>query len=261
MAVIKHGNLSIAQGPTTYRWKPFVGGSTQTSWEGDWTLIVSQTLVYRHAGWETESIYNGNNKGTLTATLNSDLTINTDPNIIWEIQDTPSQQSILEATDRPIVANLSTTTKAAIEAQIKSPEKTIPLITNDTISELDNALKVYNLMRIGLESKLSHIITVRRTIIVPYQYTPTWTLANVEKVLSKNAFVSEYLVPNYLIPILPDSDSSIQIDQNGVETFKGFLVHFPNYTTTSQNKVQVTQDFVWFKWSAGPNGLYDVVGA
>src|SRR4051812_19862367 len=121
--IIKRGDATIVQGPIIYRNNPNVGdGSTQTSFEGDYDAIVIEAGIYSAAGWVTEIIRNGpsiggtDNYAVLNCTFNKDISqVDKTPTVVWEIQEHPVEQNILEATDRPIVANLSTKTKQLIE--------------------------------------------------------------------------------------------------------------------------------------------------
>ncbi len=268
--VIKRGSANYSQGPTIYRSKLYGGGSTETSFEGDYTSLVSIAVAYFDAGWETELTRRGpsqtnneDNYASLKVTYNKDTSQpDKEPTVVWEIQEHPIEQNLLEATDRNIVKDLNTETKQLIEYRIKNPLSNSPLINpddDDQVAQFDNARTVYNAMRIGIETRLSHTVTAKRTIIVAAQYTPLWTLDNVEKILSKNQLVGQYVVPTYLQGILPDSSGFTTDARSNITTYKGYFVHFPTYSTQANNKVQVSQDFVYNKWFAGPNGLYDVI--
>jgi len=84
-------------------------------------------------------------------------------------------------------------------------------------------------------------------------------LDNVGKVLSKDRLVNLYLVPNNIAALLPASDSQVQTDINSIDTFRGYLEGFPTVQTIGNNKYQISQSWSYNKWSAGANGLYDLV--
>src|SRR5439155_422079 len=106
------------------------------------------------------------------------------------------ERNVLDCTDRPIVAGLSTNTKALIEYAIKNPTTSEPLTSLDEISQFHNAYLTYTLMRSGVEGRQEYTIEVKRTITVSNTFNCTWTLANVGKVLGKASLVQAYAVPS-----------------------------------------------------------------
>jgi hypothetical protein len=164
----------------------------------------------------------------------------------------------LECTDRPFISNLSTETKNRIEYILKVPTTKTDFTSAADIAQRPNAKIAYNLMRIGVEGRQEFTIAVKRTLIVSRLYTPIWSLVNNGYVISRSFLIGNYNVDSSTAVFLPNS-TGIQTDANGVDYMYGYLEQKPTRQTLANNKVQLEQNWIYNKWSAGPRGLYDTI--
>jgi hypothetical protein len=255
----------VVEGQIKINVKPLVGGTTERNFKGKEADIKAKAIELQALGYET-TITSGKPAWELIATLPWDIsqfTSEPDPVAVWEVKGHALERSILECTDRDLVSNLSSAVKASIEYKIKNPTSAEPLIeTNADLPMFENAWLVYNLMRAGVESRQEWTIEVTRTITVSKAYSFNWSLANVGKVLSKGSLISVYNVPSQRQNSLPNSSSSITnvgTAADPIWVFFGYLEQYPTIQDVSNNKVQISQSWIYNKWSAGAKGLYDVV--
>lgn len=268
MANVLRGKIkdgAYVTGPVRSTWKVFKGGQTIVTYTGSKNDIVALATNLQLQGWET-TVEEGP-VWKCTAVYAVDLTTGggttePEPEPIWEIHAAGWEQNILDCVDRPFIRELDSSTKRRIEYLVKNGfSDTSPIEINKTnINTIPQALLLYHLMVQGVEGKQVFTPSVSRQIICSRQYNCRWTLDNVGKVLSKNRLISTYNLPTNVAVLLPESDSGIQEDQfTHITTFKGYLEQYPIYQTVPSNKAQITQEWVFNKWSVGDNGLYDVV--
>jgi hypothetical protein len=227
---------------------------------------VAQTLYYRNLGWSVAVKQAG--KGDLwniTATYNADLI--TDPleqrvpDFQWEIQPHSLDVPIFDCTDRPFISGLSTVTKGLIEEANKNSRDGYPQLTEataDQVAQLPNAIAVLSLMKDGCDTKQLFTTSVKRSITVSTRFNASWELIYNDMVLTKSFLANHYAVPLWVQRLMPESDTEIQTDINGKTTFYGYLENQPAYQSVSRNRVNISQEWVYHKWSAGDKGLYDV---
>jgi hypothetical protein len=250
--------------------------STSDPRNGDTTTItgtattqaeaVTKALYYRNNGWSVSVEQQGKaDLWTVSATYNADtITDPSDariPDITWEVMPHMYEQNILDITDREWAKDLSPTTKTLIEAACKQGNKDgNPVLTTvGDIKQLPHAKLAYNLKVRGLDSRQSFTTGVKRSVIVSTRFNIDWSLTNNDKVLSKNVLIHNYFVPLWVARLLPDSDETIQTDSGGFDYFYGYLETQPTYQGVAGNRVQISQEWIYNQWSAGTNGLYDVV--
>lgn len=245
--------LGPVQGTITVQNKQRSGGSTQVVYMGKPQDIYDYYLDYYYGGYEVQLV-TGQNTGvwTLTATLNRDVITNPNiadpPNDTWQLHPTITTHNILECTDRPIIASLTTAGKEAIESQIKNP---LNMATaNYQGSDKTNVVAVYNLMRCGVEGKPNQFQSLMCTVTVASDYSLSWALTDCGKVLQKTTVVSNYQVPLAYSSLMPAS-TTITTDANGVQTFGGYYQSYPSIVNVGNNKVQVSMEWQYnSRWSA-----------
>src|SRR5262249_42669050 len=106
-------NDAIVQGKVRSDFSRTKGASTVIEYHGTENQVINKALAFQAVdGWET-SIQNpvsqGGGSWVLTATYPEDLITGnpSTPDPVWTIGPAPVESNILEAVDRPIVANLS----------------------------------------------------------------------------------------------------------------------------------------------------------
>ncbi len=262
---------NYVQGPVKSTYSRNKGGQTTITYTGAEADIIGLATVYQQSGWET-TIEQGP-VWKLTVVLSSDINTNPggnepEPEPAWEVVGHSIQTNILES-KRPFT-NFTPSDKSAIEYVLKNPVTAAPfstILTHQDATTIGNAVIVLNLYKAGVEFKEQFIPTLKRTITVSRNYVPTWELANVGKVVSRAKLIALYDVPAPVQALLPpigsaDNQCSTILDIDNVrlvDTFRGFLESYPTYQTSSNNKVQISQEWVFNKWSAGDDGLYDIV--
>ncbi len=261
------GNYVIGPSKSTYKFNK--GGQTTLTITGAQADITALALDYQLAGWET-TIEEGP-VWKLTVVNTVDINTNPgggepDPLPSWEVVGHSVQINILEA-KRPIT-EFSPDDKAFIEYVLHNPLSAQPFASYlSSPTTIANAVIVQHLYKAGIEFKQDFIPVVKRTITVSRSYIPVNWTKYVGKVLSKAKLISEYNVPLAVAAILPavgdaDNQCSVTLNVDNVrllDTFRGFLEQYPTYQTVANNKVQISQEWVFGKWSAGDDGLYDYV--
>lgn len=255
-----HGDINTGaiEQPIKYTYKLRQGGTTTRTWRGTQDQCTSLYNLFSNAGWAVELTQEG--KGgiwLISATLQSDFNGEPNPITQWQIQPHAVEQSVLECTDRTEIASLPTSVKLAIEKSIKEGDSHfLEVGTVDGVTPtFPNAQKVYNLMAIGVEARQIFTPIISRTMTVSTTYNNTWTLTNVGKVLSKATLISSYNVPSYIYNLIPES-SAVTTDTNGVSSGKGFLESHPSYQSVGDNKISISQEWTFDKWS---QLLYDFI--
>jgi hypothetical protein len=238
----------------TIAYNPRSGGITQEVWSGKREHILPLYTAYAASGWQVQ-LTTGKAVWEMSATLNQDIVIGEpDPVPQWEISGHQGQQNVLECTDRPIISDLNTKAKATIELMLKNPASDAIYAADADTDNIYNSMKtVYDLMATGVEGKQIWSPVVSRTITVNSQYVANWTTNAVGSVLTKPQVVGYYGVPYWVENLMPNS-TNINTDTNGVTTMWGYLEQYPTYRNVGNNKVQISQQWVYNKW---PNLLYD----
>jgi hypothetical protein len=257
---IIRGDGSLVEGPINITFQPGKGGTTTRTFTGNETNIRSQATLLAAEGFSTNMT--GGPVWTLTATLSGD--VENQPTPQWEIIPHEVERDILECTDRPFIQSLTSTTKDLIEYAIKNPLNHVGLTADGAeadATQFANAWLVYTLMRAGVTARQEFTIAVKRTITVSLQYNPTWSIANVGKIFSRAGLIGAYGIPTNVAALLPVGGSSIENAGSAVSplyVFYGFLEQYPNIVTVSGNKLQISQTWIYNRWSAGDSGLYPV---
>lgn len=267
MATIYKGT-SLAEGPAVSTWKIGVGGQTKRTFEGKQTDITNKALELQYLGYETE-ITSGP-KWTLVATINVDLATNpggTEPEPVpqWEIVPHNLDQDILEC-GRALTAGLPSSVKAQIEAKLKNPQnKSVPYVLPADNAYLSQALRIYALKQMGIDSRRVAAVSLKRTITVSSYYNANWSSIYNLRVWSKSGVVSYYGVPNVLVNLLPNGGYKTENVSVGGQTvtlgfYEGYLEQLPSYQTVGTNRISISQEWIYSKWlvdNNGAPGLYD----
>lgn len=274
MATITHGS-DLVQGPSVYTWKIGTGGQTKLHYEGIESTITEKALELQQNGYET-TITSGP-KWTLDATVDYDLATHPDgdteePTPTWELIPKPIEQTIYQSNRR--ISDLDTQIKAAIDAKLKKPnDPSVPIIPAGFNSQenIEKAYRVYVLRQMGVEGRLTNSLSLKRSIVVSANYDVSWAIDNNYKVLPTSKVIGDYDVPSVFANLLPAggrADLSPIID--GFFTidlyfYDGWLEMPPTYQLTGGNRIQVSQEWIYNRWSISPNttdldyGLYDLV--
>src|SRR6266568_1111321 len=250
---------AIVQGKVSSNFSRTKGASTTIEYHGTQNQVISNALVFQsYDGWETtidNPLSQGGGSWKLTATYPEDLLTGnpSTPAPVWTIEPHALERNVLECTDRAFIADLTTEIKNRIEYVLKVPTtKTDLFPSGSTVNQKLHAQTAYNLMRVGVEGRQEFTIAVKRTLIVSRLVNVQWALVNNNRVLSKSFLVSDYFVDNATALFMPQS-SGVTTDTNGIATMFGYLENRPTRQTLANNKVQLEQQWVYNKWSVGPN--------
>jgi hypothetical protein len=279
---------AIVEGITTSTWNPRSGGTSKTIFEGNQAQVTDLAQQSQAAGYEYSIV--GGATWKLEVTIPWDIIVNgtegeSDPLFVWEMVNTSYQRDILECTDRPFNYTLTQLSKDKIAAKLKAPvgNTITPFDINETEENIINATVLYNLKRIGVNGRAASLQTLRKTMIVSNNFIRKSSLIDPTsdfKIFTKTQLLAKYndtepilsQIPDVIINALPsfilltpwDSKTPIattgySMDYNGIVTFVGYLQMPAEYQMISLQKVQITQNWVFNQWSAGPWGLYDPV--
>lgn len=278
MATTWHGQ-DITELPMVSTWKIGTGGRTTRTYKGKEAPITNKANELQLLGWETE-ITTGP-VWTLVATYNVDLITDpggdgqtADPVPVWELTPNNFEMSIFEC-QRPFVNGMPQNVRTRVEAKLKNPQKySMEFLPPEQANNQDlqnAAARVYHYKQMGVDGKLAHTLTLKRSIVVPLNYTLTWSTVNAEKVLSTNRVISEALPPANIRQLMPSSYASNEV-VGGVEGYWsvvagnmdinfyfGWLEYYPSIQTVGSNRCQISQEWVYNKWIVGATGFYDVV--
>lgn len=279
MATIYRGE-PIIEAPMVATWQIGIGGQTKRTFYGTEAEITSKSLELQIAGYETE-VTTGP-YWTLVATINIDLVNNPggeggvepEPVPQWELIPHVIQQDIFD-TQRPFVLGLPNNVKESIEAKLKNPQNTSIFVVPPKVRSADwinKALRIYVYKRLGVEARQIYTVALKKSIIVSAQYNLQWSVDFVGTVLSNSRITSRYAPPSVITNILPPTyatTETVPVDQitaGGVGIgdaqvvvpfYYGWLEQHPSYQTVANNRIQISQEWVWGKYIVGTNGLYD----
>jgi hypothetical protein len=260
---INHGNTTFQEQGVQINSVPGKSSETIRKFRGDEANMRQQATLLFAQGYSTNLTQT--QKGELwelVATLSAETSVEPEPQ--WEIIPHTVERNILECTDRAFIQALTTETKDLIEYAIKNPANHIGLTVDGQEADpaqFNNAWLVYNLMRAGVEARQEWTVAVRRTITVSRNYSANWSLANNGKVLSKATLVNAYGIPAYISNLLPVGSAAIEnagTNISPIYVFYGYLEQRPTYQSIAGNKIQISQEWLFNRWSAGDSGLYDV---
>lgn len=286
-------NNALIQGIVTTTWNIKSGGQSKVIYKGTEDQVRGIASNAQQDGFEYT--ITGGHVWTIEITFPLDVIVNDWENepypvTAWEISNTSVEQNILELKDRYLIANLNATTKKSIESNLKNADSSRPPTGAATQTAFVNAQITQNLKFAGVEGRLQFVPTLKRTIIVSNRFNPGWTSNSNLCVMSTQDLVSRYgtaaanfgnplsALPDFLAEVMPISlplfapDGSGAINQigftpsayigpDGIVTFVGWLEYPPEYQTISLNKIQVSQQWVFNRWSAGDWGLYTAITA
>lgn len=275
MATILHGSTLVEE-PMVCTWKIGTGGQTRRSFKGTSSEITNKANELQVLGYETE-ITTGP-KWSLTATVNVDLTtnpngdtVNNEPEPVpqWELVPHIKEQSIYEC-ERPFVLALNSDIKACIENKLKNQQnKSIFVVPSGVTNSLliAKALRVYMYKQAGMEGRAINILSLKRSILVSSNYRLNWSINNAMKVISDSKLKALYAPPTAIYNILPDTYASteyVYYDVNAQFTLEipfyyGWLEMHPSYQTVGNNKIQISQEWTYGKYTVGDNGMYDLL--
>lgn len=280
---------NLVEGNTTSTWNARSGGTSKTVFKGTQAQITALAQDAKASGWEYNIV--GGHIWTLEVTFPWDIIVDqteaqSNPLYVWELVNTPFERDIMELTDRPFIAALSVQTKDTIDLKLKTNNRTAPAYAPNDSNNLNvmvDATVAHALKRSGVRGKQSIVQSLRRTVIVGNRFDST-NLVDASlnfKVMTKSALLAKYNananplnnIPQVLVGAMPETlplkvyqspgnytttnVSGYSMDQNGINTFVGYLQYPPEYHMISVNKVQITQHWVFNQWSAGTWGLYD----
>lgn len=246
MSDIQYGSTLVEQ-PAKFTENSDGSGTTVYSYVGSQAQIIG-----KYQQLKAQDFYTFTFEGGLTWTMDASLPYNAlayssepEPEPQWNIEGNAGEQNILES-NISIVTTLGTDTKERILQALKNPNKNIPLVAPTSGSQLTNATKVYNYMKIGADSKRFNTVTVTRQITVSRRYVSSWDLRYVGTVLSKLSLANTTNMPSWVQVLLPNS---AYIDKgNGITAFAGFLEEHPKYQNVANNKVQISQAWIYNEW-------------
>ncbi len=278
MSVIYKGS-KLVQGPTTYTWKIGVGGSTRLSYTGAQQEIINQANYLQGLGYET--VVTSGPLWTLEATIDIDLSKNPgtsepEPTPQWELIPNQYIEDLFESTDI-FSAELPAPLRSSIELKLKNPENTVNITIPESMLTPENIQKsnrIYVYKQMGVDGRRLYAVGLKRSIVVSDKYNVKWSIINVNKVWNTNTLISTYNVPTVFISLLPASRTeykTIKMDDNSnndVEIFYrwGWLESHPVYQLVSNNRVQISQEWVYGKYimdasgDYGKGGLYKFAG-
>ena len=280
---------ALVQGNITSTWNIKSGGQSKIVYKGTEQQVVAIALNAQQDGFEYT--ISGGHIWTIEITFPIDVNVNSfnnEPNPVtsWEISNTSIQQNILEAKDTYLTGILGPNVKKSIESNLKNADASKPPTGFTSQPEFVNAQITQNLKFAGVEGKLLFVPTLKRTIIVSNRYDPGWATNSNETVMTTPVLLTRYgtaaanngnplsALPEFLANTLPvnqilvTSNGTIYqegfvpsnyIESDGIVTFVGWLEYPPEYQTISLNKIQISQQWIFNRWSAGGWGLYDAI--
>lgn len=278
MSATIRGQQTLIEGVSVSTWKIATGGNTVRNFTGTQTDVVNKALELQAQGYETEITSGPVYK--LKATVTYDTNTNPgntepEPEPIWELVSTPKDVDLLECDDLTIIKKLSTATKEAIRTRVREQDSVIPILGADQLdntyaSVLPYAERTYALMQSGLEARHTFDLALKRSIIVSRNYNLNWSITYSNWVLSTTRIIALYNVPVVLRSLLPSSNwSKVYINTptpdtagtNYLDFFGGWLEQHPNYRTVANNKVEISQEWIYKeRWSAGTErGIYPIL--
>jgi hypothetical protein len=291
--IIKNATV---QGVTTSRWNVRSGGESQTVYKGTQAQVNDiakscQTLGYEYSiqGGHLWTI-------TITFPVDIIInSIDNEPQPLttWEYSQHPVKQNIFEAAERTFIGNLNYKEKIAIDYNMKKDRLTLndmfKIVGTDPTYPYLSSLIAFNLKKSGVEGRNIFVPTLKRSVIISNTYNPNatpttgqaWDNSANGMLLTTDALIQRYAktgnnfqdIPPFIISQFPtgafrsvwqnasNPNATLYVngysqDQNGIVTFVGWLESPPEYQTISLNKVQATQQWQFFAWSAGAYGLY-----
>ena len=283
---------ALVQGTISTTWNIKSGGQSQIVYRGREDQVTAIAKNAQQDGFEYQ--IQGGHIWTITITFPLDVIVNSfsnEPNPIaaWELTSTPVEQNILEAKDRNMIGGLTSDAKKIIEQNLRNPRSVLPPVPTSNVAGTVNATVVQNLRFAGVEGKLLFVPTLKRTIIVSNRFNPQWKSDSNGKLFTTEQLVVRYgtaaanggdpksALPDFLAQVIPISlplrivsSANVQlyveqigyldlafITSDGIVSYVGWLEYPPEYQTISLNKIQISQQWVFNRWSAGPYGLYD----
>ena len=288
-------NNQYVKGIATTSWNPRSGGLSKVVFRGNQETIVPVASMCKDAGYEY-ALTTGHVwvlEVTAPYDVVTDPTAQDQPLAIWEVTNTPFEKDIFELGDRPFNADLNQATISQIEKKLRNPDQVAyPYTTSDKVpgDVAINATVAYNLKAIGVHGRQAAITTIRKTMIISNQFTPTDTATFLHPKYDYQIFTKPYwtlvydtntdrfplnLVPQVMWDALPQyltvakwnndqpptatltQTQGYNMDAKGIVTYIGYLQFPAEFQMVSFNKVQVTQNWSFNQWSAGPWGLYD----
>jgi hypothetical protein len=280
---------ALVTGVTTSTWNAQSGGTSRTVFKGTQEKITALAQEAKLSGLEYS--ISGGHIWTLEVSFPYDIIADqsergSQPPWTWELINTQQTQDLWECNDRRFVTQLSTKQQEEVDKRFRNGSttakswNTIPDQSNKV-----NAQVAFNLKRLGIRGKQIVSPTLKRTIMVPRSEFDATSLKifpfNSLKVMTKSELLSIYSnntwtlnnIPNLIIKAMPykfevntytNPNNTVEIsgpsmDKNGINTFVGYLEYPPEYNTVSVSKIQITQHWVFNKWSFGWWGLYDTL--
>ncbi len=264
-----HGLIALGtvNGQVTSTWNSKSGGQTKQVIKGNQNQVIAIALDCQSAGFEYS--ISGGHVWTIEITYPADVIVNSlltdvDPITTWEFSYHPLETALFELNSRTLIKNLSQRTRNLIENKLKEPTDPKLLIEAQFVSEYVNANVVYNLRLAGVESKQSFMPTLKRSWIQNSDVNVSVSKQNNGKIWGKSALISNYggiglsSIPTSIQSLMPE-DEGISLDtKTGINSAFGWLEYPIEVQSVSVNKVQLSQQWVYDKWSAGTWGIYDM---
>lgn len=247
-----HGLVTTqaVQGVVDITYKPRVGGRTLINYEGTLQQITDLASQYEILGWEVH-YYSDGPTWKLEAIFSSEVntTVDNQPVSSWNITGHPVEQGIFDATDRPAIAALQTSTVSLIKNAIQKKIINPTLVTGSfTLNEFSASHAVYALMVQDVHSRQTFVPVVSQTVTVADTGDASWTIDNTGKVLSKDYWVNTYQVPNFIASKIPAS-VTVTNPSTGIVTNTGMFEDFTTRQNVVGNKVQISRKWTYNKWS------------
>lgn len=220
---------------------------------GGWSANIDQD----GAGYRITATYNVN--------VDQDDPETTEPENQWSLTRNLQEESILES-DRPIINELTTETKLAIELALKNPNKKLPWYEKAKASDtayIQVSGGVYSLMATGARSRRIITKTLKRSITVNTNYNTSWLGDTEGKVITTPAMISRYSIPYPVAVLLPNKTPSLVVlnqgdgdPNNQIQVQYGWLDLGVDRTFSSNGAVNISQEWEYGKWATI---CYDVI--
>jgi len=196
----------------------------------------------------------------LEATIGSEVDSGGTPDtgelvVQWELLQTPQEKEILKS-NSVAVNYMPAHYKKIIEDSIKNQTGELALPVEDGVVNgisLENhriaARQLWDLMMHGYTTTITYQPTLRRTVTPYINYPLTGFVSNVGKIYRTNTLISVENIPANFAYVLPTDEDPAAATVDGLNLKWGWLKQSTSVLQISNQKLQVSQDWVYGLYS------------
>jgi hypothetical protein len=248
------GTQAATLQPIRFGWSAERGHQTTKEWQGGESQVraLIPQIVFDGGSWEVDRM--PGDMWKITATYSKPQDDGAGPGdaggqeiaVTWELLPKDAQKQLL-GSFHSLVAGLSAADIDQIKAEVDNTTKTV---ANTTLT--GNALKVFKLMRAGVDTVEIEQPVLNLTWIVPNNVNLSYSYANIGRIYTTSSLISTENIPGYISTSMvawTSSFSNPSYGTNRVSLVFGWKKRAPTQRLAGLSRREISQTWEFGLWA------------